>query len=99
MSTATQLKIRGMGLAAAKHEDSLKAAQFIAELLGWKQQIVSINDVRKYIKGLANASGSVFSGPAWEPWGWEAADHKEGHSRCVRTWRYRGNRVSGCELG
>jgi hypothetical protein len=86
MSTATQLKIRGMGLAAAKHEDSLKAAQWLAQLIGLQQPTVSINDVRKYIHGLNNASGSVFSGPEWQAVGWEPSEHEEGHSRYVRTW-------------
>jgi hypothetical protein len=91
MSTATlpgkQLKLRGMGLAAAKHEDALKAAQWLAQLIGSQKPSVSINDVRRYISGLNNASGSVFSGPEWEAVGWEPAIHEEGHSRYVRVWR------------
>ena len=89
-ATAIQLKIRGMGLAAAKHEDSLKAAQFIAQLLGHKQLTVSINDIRLYVSGLNNASGSVFAGDEWEAVGWEVSEHEAGHSRYVRTWRLRG---------
>jgi hypothetical protein len=87
VSTATQLKIRGMVLAAAKHEDSLKAAQWLAQLIGLQKATVSINDIRKYISGLQNASGSVFAGPEWEAVSWEPASHEEGHSRYVRTWR------------
>lgn len=86
MSTATQLKLRGMGLAAAANPESLKAAQFIAQLLGHQQTTVSINDVRMYVQGLNNASGSVFSGPDWQAVGWEPAEHEEGHSRYVRLW-------------
>jgi hypothetical protein len=76
-----------MGLAAAKHEDSLTAARFIAQLLGGKQEHVSINDVRKYVSGLQNASGSVFLTGEWECVGRVKTAHDEGHCREVRLWR------------
>ena len=89
---AQQLKLDGMLLAASKHKESLKAAQFIAQLLGAKQDTVSINDVRRYVQGLDNASGSVFRGGDWQPVGWVETEHDEGHARPVRCWRMkRGN--------
>jgi len=89
MSTGTQLKIFGKELAAAKHAESLKAAQFVAQLLGKQQSTVSINDVRRWIKGLHNASGSVFAGEEWVAVGFEQVTHEAGRARIVRTWRLR----------
>jgi len=87
MSVAHQLKLKGMAIGAAKHEDSLKAAQFVAQLLGGQQETVSINDVRKYVGGLQNASGSVFTGGEWIPAGHVKTTHEDGHAREVKLWR------------
>ena len=92
---AQQLKLDGMLLAAAKHKESLKAAQWLAQLIGQKQETVSINDVRQFFgpDALANASGSVFVGGDWEHVGYTRASHDAGRARDIKTWRLRrGNR-------
>lgn len=89
MNTPTQLKLEGMKLAAAKHKDSLAAAQWLAQLIGQKQETVSINDIRQYFgaEALQNASGSVFAGGDWRHVGYIKASHDAGHAREVKLWK------------
>jgi hypothetical protein len=91
MSTTTQLKLKGMGLAAAKHKDTLAAARLLAQFIGGQQETVSINDIRAYFgpDALQQASGSVFLTEEWQQVGFEKATHEASHARWVMEWRLR----------
>jgi len=94
MSTATvgsQLKLIGLERAESAHKESLDAAKFLAEMLGHKQNFVTVDDVFKYInpKALGNAAGAIFRSDSWEFVGWVPSWRESNHARPVRSWRLR----------
>jgi hypothetical protein len=91
VNSPTQLKLKGMGLAVAKHKDTLRAARLLAQFIGGQQETVSINDIRAHFgsDALQQASGSVFLNGEWDQAGFEKTTHEEGHARWVMKWRLR----------
>lgn len=94
MSTATigqQLKLRGMKLAAAAHPESLKAAQWLAEIIAIQEGVITIEAVYRHISpaALENAAGSVFAGDKWEFVGAVPAKRDSRRGGYIGQWRIR----------
>jgi len=93
MISGTQLRLKGMRLAASKHKMELLYVQGVARFIGRHRVLVTIEDVREAIAQagrswtLGNAAGAVFKGNDWECAGFSQARHPEAHARMVRTWR------------
>lgn len=98
MTTATQLKLRGMSQTAAKHAGVLHVAQGIAKGLNQARLGITSDDVKAFMcehgwtdeelaKALGNAAGLIFSGDDWVPIGWKASTRPASHGRAIRVWR------------
>jgi hypothetical protein len=81
--------LTGLKRASAAHKESLMAAQFVAELLGAKQETITIEDVSSYIspKALGNAAGAVFRNGPWEFVGYERSSRLERQAGTIGRWR------------
>jgi len=92
-STGTQLKLRGLVLAAAKHSESLKAAQWLAELFANNNHgrccIEDVYSLGMSPKALGNAAGCVFTGDQWQPEAFRTTERPEARARIIRVWRLR----------
>jgi hypothetical protein len=90
-TSAVQLKLRGMRLAASKHKEELAIAQQMAKYIAYNMKVVTIEDVRNSCDykpwTLGNAAGSVFDGDDWECVGYTTAKRPEAHGRVIRQWR------------
>jgi hypothetical protein len=86
-----QMFLTGLKRASAAHKESLLAAQFVAELLGAKQDTVCADDVCKYInpKALGNAAGGIFRNGPWEVVGFQQSNRPERRTGRQLVWRLR----------
>jgi hypothetical protein len=94
MSTATQLKLIGLRKASAAHRESLMAAQWLAQLIGIQQEIVTIEDVYAAgisPKALGNAASAVFD-ESWQMCGFVKTTRLEARGRWIMQWSLRDGR-------
>lgn len=93
MSTATQLKLTGLGRASRKHADALWRAQILARWMGYGGRSLTIDDVRNEMERngwqleLGNSAGNVFDRENWEFCGWERSQREVRHAGLIGRWR------------
>lgn len=88
MSAGTQLKLRGMTLAAAKRNADLECARAYLVKLAQSRpdRLVSAEDAVQF--NLGNAAGSLFKCPEWEWAGrFKESTVKSRHCGLIRLWR------------
>jgi hypothetical protein len=93
MSVGIQMKLRGMKLAAAAHPESLKAAQWLAEIIAMQEGVITIEAVYRHISpaALQNAAASVFIGEQWQFMGAVPAKRDSRRGGYIGKWALRKN--------
>lgn len=97
MSTATQLKLRGLQKAASHHASDLHIAQGIAEFIAGFQSPITSDDVLVAFEThqgrplkIGNAMGMLFANKKrWECVGRVRSKRPSSHARYVSQWQLR----------